>query len=417
MSIHAKKLSHSVTAALMGLALLVASQLAPTTVKVVQAQDTRPTLTPSAVASDTTLSVVVPTEVVAPGAAFVITVTINTNVPTTGAEVGLKFDPNLMEVTSVSEGTFYKSFAASKELETTFINADTPPDNANGVLKTIGIGLLGDRALGGPQGSGSLLIIQAKAKSGTGSAIVVVNKFKVTALTGVNDNGVPLIGIKLQNGSVGIGAAATQPTVEVVASKTPLPTGTPEPTVQPADTAVPSPTPAASETPATIVPTAAAAASNTPAPGATAAPLPTATSAASNVSIQSVQSPTPAPTDTPVPAAAAAAPVEQAAAATPTVETVANPSPEAQNPSIVANAEATAPPAAAAVPASDNTAPTAAANTAPGAAPTIAQRRATPTNRGNTSVGGGGQLPWEIIIPGAAVLVIGGVLALVLRRR
>ena len=105
---------------------------------------------------------------------------------------------------------------------------------------------------------------------------------------------------------------------------------------------------------------------------------------------------------------------EAPAAAAPAAGDTATPAPSA------AEASATPIPAALAVPAANDTAPKPndAAKIAEKAAPaTVAPRKTPKAGADKSDAGGGGQLPLEIIIPGAAVIVIGGILALVMRRR
>ena len=390
------KLSYLINATIVTVALSMG--VMPVMVKPVIAQAT-------SIPSNTTLSLVVPSTAVDPGAAFDITVVITTDVPTTGAGFEIVFDPALIEINAkdgkvdVVEGNFYKDFAAASsndahEVTTILFGNNVAPDNAAGIVKALSINVLGYQGLVGVKGSGTLLTVHAKAKA-AGNAALSLRNYVVIA----DFNSSKLTGLKIQNANVGIGAAVEQPTVAVVYTPTPQATATLEPTLVPTDG--PSPTVPATETATagTTAPT------NTPVPGATAVPTAqaTATSDAQLVVAKALESPTPAPAAT-----NAAAATETPDAASTAVATV------------VASSEVSAPPVTAvnAAPASDKPVPKeapAAAGNKPAA--TIAPRKATPSKSGDASVGGGGPLPLEIIIPGVAVVVVGGILALVLRRR
>jgi hypothetical protein len=183
-----------------------------------------PTQRPT-VASDTTVAVTVPDKPVKPGDAFDVSVTIQTDIQTRGAQFELHFDPKLVEVTGFDEGDFYKKWADGNGARTIII-PEPQADNATGVFPSTGIAIMGAApGKGGPKGSGTLMTLHAKAKDGANGTADFTLSGVVVADSG-DENGatVNLGGVKTQNGRVAIGAgnvqAAAQPTAEAQATAT-----------------------------------------------------------------------------------------------------------------------------------------------------------------------------------------------------
>ena len=150
------------------------------------------------------------------GDTFDLAVKITIDVPTCDAQAGMTFDSNLVEITGVDEGDFYKNYADANGIQSIMVPNQAVPDNANGTLPFTGVALIGGKC--GPTGSGSLYVVHLKAKK-DGSA-----KFSLTDIivqddaSHVKSKGVPMpvaySGIQTRDLVVNIGGAAApeQPT-------------------------------------------------------------------------------------------------------------------------------------------------------------------------------------------------------------
>lgn len=178
--------------------------------------------------SNTTISVVSSSASVRPGEEFEVLIIIETDVATTGMQVGISFDPEMVEVLSVSEGDFYKNWAASNGVSSMLI-PDPVVDNDAGVVPVIAVIILGAGAGEGPTGSGSVLALQVQAKPEASGEV----EFALTDIQ-VSDAGphgvtAELQGVQSQNGIVSIGGepVAAQPEAVDVSEE-----GSAEPTVE-----------------------------------------------------------------------------------------------------------------------------------------------------------------------------------------
>jgi hypothetical protein len=100
-----------------------------------------------------------------PGQEFSIDVWLNSAYTTRGAQLGLEWDPKLVEVTKVDEGEFFRSWAVGHS-ETTVVVPGVKIDNDRGQLIPVGISLMGGVATDGPQSNGVLATIHGRAKPG-----------------------------------------------------------------------------------------------------------------------------------------------------------------------------------------------------------------------------------------------------------
>lgn len=125
------------------------------------------------------LSISVSSPTVNPGDTFTVNVLVNTTVPSLGAQCALSFDASAMQCTGVTEGNFYRDWAASKNLTTVMMPTQPAIDNVNGTVEGIGVTIMGNQGnnLSGAQGQGVLFSYQMTANSG-------VNK---TASFGLSD--------------------------------------------------------------------------------------------------------------------------------------------------------------------------------------------------------------------------------------
>jgi hypothetical protein len=174
------------------------------------------------VAANTIVSVSPSSPSVKQGEEFDIIVSISTTPEdmTSGSQFTLLFDPRLIEIIGFTEGNFYKDWAVANGAET--ILAPEPiADNEAGVVPTIAISLIGyipDEIKDRVSGSGTLMVMRAKAKDREGTAElklddVAVNDFPV----GVSRTDIKNYeGVKIQNGVVAVGGEAVQNTPEAV---------------------------------------------------------------------------------------------------------------------------------------------------------------------------------------------------------
>jgi hypothetical protein len=187
-----------------------------------------PTERPARVATNTIVSVVPSKETVNQGEEFDILVNISTSPEdyTSGAQFQLLFDPRYIEVTGFTEGAFYKDWAAAHAIETIIV-PEPYADNEAGMVPTIAVSLLGflpEEIVERASGSGTLMILHAKAKEREGTSELKIEDVVVT------DFPVPGFkitkayeGVKIQNGVVTIGAGAAvqnTPTAELVPTAT-----------------------------------------------------------------------------------------------------------------------------------------------------------------------------------------------------
>lgn len=105
-----------------------------------------------------TFSVTPATQTVEPGDSFSVDILIDAKDETRGAEIKLEWDPNLVEVLSVAEGTFYSGFGNTFMVAPTINNVDGTFD-VNAAIAVVG-------GTGGPSGEGALFTINLEAKEG-----------------------------------------------------------------------------------------------------------------------------------------------------------------------------------------------------------------------------------------------------------
>ncbi len=162
--------------------------------------------TPGAgVASNSTVAISPTTQTVPPGAAFDVSVTLTTDANIRGAQGKLAFDPTLLEVDSVSEGSFLKDWASGHG-DSTMEYPQPSADNSAGTVSDIGISMMGTNP-GGPTGTGILFIYHMKAKSTEGTANLTLSDVVLS-----NENAATLAGPTITNGQVVVQVGAVAPT-------------------------------------------------------------------------------------------------------------------------------------------------------------------------------------------------------------
>jgi hypothetical protein len=158
------------------------------------------------ISSNTLLSIVPASTTLNPGDTFDIILQFDTDVPTWGLQLEVAFDPNLVEITSVQEGSFYKSWAVQNGVETVVIPSPVP-DNTKGVIPQFAVIIVGAEPGSGPSGEGDLFVIKAKVKPDAAGEV----EFKLSQVQ-VSDAGTygkttsEVGGVMLQNAVVAIGS-------------------------------------------------------------------------------------------------------------------------------------------------------------------------------------------------------------------
>jgi hypothetical protein len=114
------------------------------------------------------------------GDTFSVEVLVDTATPCRGAQMELTFDPGLMRCDSVTEGGFFKDWAAASGATTVMIPQSPTIDNTQGQVRTVGIAVMGGSG-GGATGDGVLLTYHFTAlANGTASPalsdVVLVNE-------------------------------------------------------------------------------------------------------------------------------------------------------------------------------------------------------------------------------------------------
>jgi hypothetical protein len=159
-------------------------------------------------AAGTSVSISPDTQTVSPGSSFTVDIAIDTDQTTRATRFDVAFDPSLVELNSISEGTFYSDWIAANGAvgDSTYL-ANGIIDNTAGTLTSCGVTLL-STATGGASGTGTVITLNMTAKtsvSGT-SALALTSK--------VWDETVTLIpGVTANNGQVILGSAGTPPDV------------------------------------------------------------------------------------------------------------------------------------------------------------------------------------------------------------
>ena len=181
--------------------------------------------------SNSTLALSISQPALRAGEVFEIAVKITSDTQTRAAQAGLKFDPTLVEVLGVVEGSYYRNWALANGGSTVLFPSSAMPDNAKGLTAPVGVSLMGGRFGAGPAGSGTLIAYQLRAKDG----VKGLASFDIWDGLLADTSGIParLGGLKVQGAQVAIGPGATpvaeQPTAALV---TPEPAGV---ATQPAD--------------------------------------------------------------------------------------------------------------------------------------------------------------------------------------
>ncbi|MGQ9683267.1 MAG: cohesin domain-containing protein [Anaerolineae bacterium] len=119
------------------------------------------------------------------GAEFDVSVRITVDGMTRGAQCDLVFDPRVVQVLSVQEGDWLKTWAAQNGASTLMMPNNVFIDNENGKVPAVGVTIMGaqtplpgfaDVATGvGPIGSGVLLVYRCRALAPGGAGLQLAN--------------------------------------------------------------------------------------------------------------------------------------------------------------------------------------------------------------------------------------------------
>lgn len=146
----------------------------------------------------------------AAGETFKIDITIVSDKPTRGAQVEIKYNPQIMSCQSVTEGTFYKSWATSNG-GGTILYPEPIFDNNAGKMSVASVIITGavvggnQTAAGGPTTKGIFLSLNCTAKAVGSGAIVLQN----VVLANDNNGSPKSLAVSLDNGQVFIGVTPT----------------------------------------------------------------------------------------------------------------------------------------------------------------------------------------------------------------
>jgi hypothetical protein len=202
-----------------------------------------PTLTPTVpgVGSTATSLSVSPSSVnVLPNATLTVNLVLATDRVTRGTQFGLTFDPSILRVQSVDEGTFYSDWAAANGAGTTVFPA-WAIHNSAGTVSAGTIIVTGGPPTGGPTGTGTVATVSLQAIANGSSPLTLTD----VAISGLDSGGNPVTiqGTAVHNAVVTVGASATatpSPTVLATSTttRTPFPTFS-TPTITPTVTSTP----------------------------------------------------------------------------------------------------------------------------------------------------------------------------------
>jgi trimeric autotransporter adhesin len=153
---------------------------------------------------DTSMSISPSSQTVNAGDTFSVDVTLNTTGQTRGAQFSMNFDPALVEVNTITEGTFYSDWATSNPPAFTYFQPGTI-NNTAGTVSMYAVGIL--NGSGGPTGSGTFIVINMTAKasvSGT-SVLDLIDTFVW------DETGTAVADLIVNDGDVIVGSGSTNP--------------------------------------------------------------------------------------------------------------------------------------------------------------------------------------------------------------
>jgi len=172
------------------------------------------TFVPVARAASAELTFSPPSLVVDAGGRFNVDVVVTTDIATRGLQFGIAYDPALVQIDEVSDGSFYASWATAHGAQAATV-IHFKPNNTTGHVSIGGMALFG-ASWDGPSGTGPVLHLAGTARPGaSGTATLAFESPWVTSAQGA-----PIRPLSTGTAALGIGAPpAVQPRVD------PVPTG------------------------------------------------------------------------------------------------------------------------------------------------------------------------------------------------
>ena len=120
---------------------------------------------PTVHAAGASLSMVPATIALKPGASTDVFVVLTSDVPTRGIQLGLKYDPRIINIDHISDGTFYQGWASSQGLKASTM-IPFKADNSKGSVTVGTTVILGGKPGQGATGSAPILIVSLTALAG-----------------------------------------------------------------------------------------------------------------------------------------------------------------------------------------------------------------------------------------------------------
>src|SRR5262249_3568111 len=157
---------------------------------------------------------------------FELQVVLKIDKETRGLELGATFDPALVQVDKVAEGSFYKDWAKASGA-TSSVGQNFKTDNNKGTISVGSLLLLGGPNNRGPSGEGPVLVLSMTAKPGTkGNAPIKIIQPGVVSAAGEHE--ARFQGVTTVEGSVAVGGdAAAKPAAAPPTAAAPAPAATP----------------------------------------------------------------------------------------------------------------------------------------------------------------------------------------------
>ena len=162
---------------------------------------------------ETSMSISPSTQTVDPGESFDVNIVVDTTGLTRIAQCDLSFDPSMVQVDSVTEGTYYSDWASAHGGQTYFMAGTI--DNSAGTIAMSGVSILGGDA-GGQTGSGTFITIHMTAKTGVSGTSPLILPAEGVIADGViigDEDGQPIPDVVTNDGEVVIQESGTAPAV------------------------------------------------------------------------------------------------------------------------------------------------------------------------------------------------------------
>lgn len=138
-----------------------------------------------------------------PGDRLTVNVVLHSDTPTRAVQFGLTFDPSVVQVDNVIDGSYYRNWANGNDA-TAMTVVPFKPDNTRGTVSIGAMVILGGPVDGGPVGLGTLVTLQLTARSGAQGASEL--KFTSVVVTDAFAKVIPAV--ELTGAKIGVGVDA-----------------------------------------------------------------------------------------------------------------------------------------------------------------------------------------------------------------